>query len=97
VDKASEPVTDDGDWESMATAEVTIDVSELVPPEPMMKILGTLEGMPDGTTLLVHHVRRPMHLYPQLDDLGYRHNTREVETGQVEVLIHKPLAAEVNQ
>ncbi len=96
-DKAAEPVRADGDWESMANAEVTIDVSELVPPEPMMKILATLEGMPDGTTLLVHHVRRPMHLYPQLDDLGYGHMTRDIGPNQVEVLIHKLSAVEAGR
>ncbi len=97
ADKASEPAPMDGDWESMASAEVTIDVSELVPPEPMMKILATLEDLPDGSTLLVHHVRRPMHLYPQLDDLGYGHMTRDIGPGQVEVLIHKPAAVEAGR
>lgn len=91
------PVAADDDWAARATAEVTIDVRELVPPEPMMKILATLEGMPDGATLLVHHVRRPMHLYPQLDDLGYTHLTRDVGTHQVELLIHKPSLAEVER
>lgn len=88
----SSPHQTDSDWETIATAEVTIDVSELVPPEPMMKILATLEHLPAGSTLLVHHVRRPMHLYPQLDDLGFRHVTRDVGPQQVELLIHKPLA-----
>lgn len=90
----SSPHQSDSDWESMATAEVTIDVSELVPPEPMMKILATLEHLPVGSTLLVHHVRRPMHLYPQLDDLGFQHATRDVGPHQVDLLIHKPLTVE---
>lgn len=79
-------------WET-PTAEVTIDVSELVPPEPMIKILQTLEELPPGGTLRVHHVRRPIHLYPRLDELGCRHETREPEPGKVEVLIQKPAAA----
>jgi uncharacterized protein (DUF2249 family) len=70
--------------------EVTIDVSELVPPEPMVKILTAMTELPDGRTLRVHHVRRPIHLYPQLDDLGYPHHTRELGPQQVELLIHKP-------
>jgi uncharacterized protein (DUF2249 family) len=76
------------DW-SRPTAEVTIDVSELVPPEPMIKILEALESMPEGGVLLVRHVRRPMHLYPRLDEMGYRHDTREIEPGRVEVLIER--------
>lgn len=76
------------------TAEVTIDVSELVPPEPMVKILTALEALPAGGRLLVHHVRRPMHLYPQLDDLGYVHETTELSPDRVQITIDKtvPLA-----
>jgi uncharacterized protein (DUF2249 family) len=76
------------DWDA-ATAEVTIDVSELTPPEPMIKILQTLETLPSNARLLVHHVRRPMHLYDRLDEMGYPHETRELQPGQVEVLIEK--------
>jgi uncharacterized protein (DUF2249 family) len=72
------------------TSTLTIDVSELVPPEPMIRILSALEELPEGATLLVHHVRRPMHLYPRLDELGYRHETRDIGPAQVEVLIEKP-------
>lgn len=79
------------DWAESVTAEVTIDDSELVPPEPMVKILQALENLPAGNTLLVHHVRRPIHLYPQLEDLGYQHVTRDIEAGKVELRIHKPV------
>lgn len=75
-------------------AELTIDVSELVPPEPMVKILTAMEDLPAGQTLRVHHVRRPVHLYPQLDAHGYRHVTRELGPQQVELLIHKPESTE---
>ena len=78
------------DWDAPATGEVTIDVSELVPPEPMVKILQTLETLPPGARLLVHHVRRPIHLYDRLDEMGYAHATRELSPGKVEVLIQKP-------
>lgn len=81
------------DWDAPAIAEVTIDVTELVPPEPMIRILQALEDLPDGARLLVHHVRRPMHLYDRLDEMGYAHDTRELEPGHVEVLIQKPAAS----
>ena len=86
---ASEPAAGDLDWDAPATAEVSIDVSELVPPEPMIKILQTLETLPPDGRLLVHHVRRPMHLYGRLDDMGYAHATRDISPGHVEVLIQK--------
>jgi uncharacterized protein (DUF2249 family) len=83
--QASKPL----DW-SAPNATVTIDVSDLVPPEPMIRILEALEELPPGESLLVYHLRRPMHLYPRLDELGCRHETREIEPGRVEVLIQKP-------
>lgn len=83
-------------WDLPANAAtVTIDVSELVPPEPMVKILTALEALPAGERLLVHHVRRPLHLYDRLDDMGYRHATREPEPGRVEIAIEKPASGEV--
>lgn len=80
--------------EAPVTAEVTIDVSELVPPEPMMKILGALEELPSGGQLIVHHVRRPMHLYPRLDEMGYPHTTTELAPNQVELVINKTAPAQ---
>lgn len=85
---ASTPASGEIDWSAPAS-EVTIDVSELVPPEPMVKILRELETLPDGSRLLVHHVRRPIHLYDRLDEMGYAHATRDLGPGQVEVMIQK--------
>ena len=82
------PVSGEVDWSAPAS-EVTIDVSELVPPEPMVKILQMLETLPNGSRLLVHHVRRPIHLYDRLDEMGYAHATRDLGPGQVEVMIQK--------
>jgi uncharacterized protein (DUF2249 family) len=90
---AAQPEPEPAQTEWTGDETITIDVSELVPPEPMMRILSALEEMEPGKTLLVHHARRPMFLYPQLDDLGYTHQTRDIGPGQVEVLIHKPEAA----
>lgn len=81
------------DW-AAPTAVVTIDVSDLVPPEPMVKILEAVAALPPGGTLLVHHIRRPVHLYPRLDDLGCRHETRDLAPGRVELRIQKPLGGE---
>jgi uncharacterized protein (DUF2249 family) len=81
------------------SANVRIDVSDLAPPEPMVRILEALAQLPAGQTLLVEHVRRPVYLYPQLDALGYEYVTRELGPLRVELRIHKPLppANEVRQ
>lgn len=71
-------------------AVITIDVSDLTPPEPMLRILETLEQLAPGQTLLVEHVRRPIYLYPRLDELGYLHETRELAPNRIEIRIHKP-------
>ena len=47
----------------------------------MVRILETLREIGAGQTLLVHHVRRPIHLYPRLDALGCTHETREQPDG----------------
>lgn len=88
TEPAAPVATRPAEWDAPAQT-LTIDVSELVPPEPMIRILTALEELPPGATLLVHHVRRPMHLYPRLDELGYRHETRELGPNRVEVLIEK--------
>lgn len=69
---------------------VTIDVSELVPPEPMVRILEAAAQLEPGQVLLVHHVRRPVYLYPRLDALGYVHETRELSPDTVEIMIRRP-------
>jgi hypothetical protein len=59
----------------------------------MIKILEALEQLEPGGRLLVHHVRRPIHLYDRLDEMAYRHRTRDLGPGKVEVLIEKPVGA----
>jgi uncharacterized protein (DUF2249 family) len=58
-----------------------LDVRGLEPPEPMVKILEALEELIPGEVLEVLHERRPMLLYPQLDDRGFVHETDEPEPG----------------
>jgi hypothetical protein len=69
-----------------------IDVSQLPPPLPMVRILETLRELGPSETLLVHHTRRPIHLYPKLEALGCRHETIEPVPGKIEVRITNPPA-----
>src|SRR5689334_2515701 len=69
-----------------------IDVSHLPPPLPMVRILETLRGLGPNETLLVHHTRRPIHLYPKLEALGCQHETTETAPGKIEVRITNPPA-----
>lgn len=68
---------------------VVLDVRGLEPPQPMVRVLEGLDAMGAGDELLVMHDRKPLFLYPQLDDRGFAHETREVAPGLVEILIRR--------
>jgi uncharacterized protein (DUF2249 family) len=67
-----------------------IDVRGLPPPEPMVRILEELKELQPGQRLEVLHERRPMFLYPQLDDRGFSHATDEPEPGVIRIVIQRP-------
>ena len=64
-----------------------IDVRGLEPPEPMVRILEAVERLKAGETLEVLHERRPLFLYPQLDERGFVHETDEPEAGVIRIVI----------
>jgi uncharacterized protein (DUF2249 family) len=69
-----------------------LDVRGLEPPEPMVQILERLDMLRPGQRLVVLHERRPMFLYPQLDERGFVHETEEIEPGLVRILVSRPVA-----
>jgi uncharacterized protein (DUF2249 family) len=60
-----------------------IDVRGLNPPEPMLAILRLLQQPDCSTSVIVHHEREPMFLYPELAERGWRHEIVEGEPGEV--------------
>jgi uncharacterized protein (DUF2249 family) len=66
----------------------TLDVRGLEPPLPMVRILEAIEQLGPGDRLEVLHDRRPMFLYPQLDDRGFVHETQET-AGLVRIQIRR--------
>jgi uncharacterized protein (DUF2249 family) len=70
-------------------AVVHIDVSDLAPPEPMIRILEAASTLRPGQTLQVEHHRRPVYLYPQLEARGFVHETDEIGPGQVRIYIRR--------
>lgn len=68
---------------------VEIDVRELPMPQPMHKILETLESLPDGKALYVNHKRIPVFLLPELKEQGYEYRAKEIADGNVKLLIFK--------
>ncbi len=68
-------------------AIVRLDVSDLVPPEPMVRILEAAAKLGPGQRLVVDHHRRPVYLYPQLEAQGFMHETTEFGPGRVQIEI----------
>jgi uncharacterized protein (DUF2249 family) len=54
------------------TEGVHIDVRNLTPPNPMVAVLRLIEQPDCGETVLIHHDREPVFLFPELDQRGWR-------------------------
>jgi uncharacterized protein (DUF2249 family) len=74
---------------SPSAVALSIDVRGLEPPLPMVRVLERLDALGEGEQLEVIHDRRPVFLYPQLDDRGFAHETDEAEPGLVRIRITK--------
>jgi uncharacterized protein (DUF2249 family) len=72
---------------------MVIDVRGLEPPLPMVRVLEALERLGEGETLEVLHERRPIFLYPQLEERGFVHETMEPEPGLVRIVIRRGAGA----
>ena len=71
---------------------IVLDVRGLEPPQPLLRVLQEIDRLGSGSELEVHHDRRPMFLYPQLDERGFLHETDEPEPGLVRILIRRGAA-----
>lgn len=58
-----------------AVTEVEIDVRGLEPPEPLMRILQRVETLAAGEILRARTDRKPVHLLPELELRGVRHES----------------------
>ncbi len=68
---------------------VTIDVRELPMPLPMHSILEALETLPEDKALYVYHKRIPVFLLPELEDQHFNFRIKEINEGNVHLLIYK--------
>jgi uncharacterized protein (DUF2249 family) len=66
-----------------------LDVRALEPPQPMVRVLEEAERLGPGDELEVRHERRPVFLYPQLDERGFAHETDEPEPGVVRIRVRR--------
>jgi uncharacterized protein (DUF2249 family) len=72
----------------------SMDVRELDPPEPMVNILATIEGMADGQVLAALLNREPLFLLPELAKRGHQWRGG-FEAGSYRLLVRVGAAREV--
>lgn len=80
---AAAPTEDGAPW-------VRLDNRGLEPPQPMMRTFEALSSLLQGQVLEIHNDRRPMFLYPHLEERGYRYQTVDEADGSACVRIWKP-------
>lgn len=78
-----------GATEELLDGAHMLDNRGLDPPEPLHRTLAFLESMASDEHLVGYFERRPMLLYPRLEERGFTHETFEDEDGTVRVLIYR--------
>jgi tRNA 2-thiouridine synthesizing protein A len=66
-----------------------LDNRGLEPPQPMMRTLAALENLEANEILTIINDRRPMFLYEQLEELGYKNRTEQQEDGSYKIEIFR--------
>lgn len=66
-----------------------LDNRGLEPPQPMMRTLAALENLKEDEKLTIINDRRPMFLYEQLEELGYKNRTEQQEDGSYKIEIFR--------
>lgn len=75
----------------MSAPVVVLDARGLEPPEPMIRILEALASLPRDSALRALTDRRPLHLYPMLEQRGFRAETQPgSDRGFVTLIRHQP-------
>lgn len=69
---------------------LTLDVRNLPPPQPMIRILEAVATLHPGTKLVIKNSRVPHLLYPRLKERGLEVTTEEQPNGEVILTILRP-------
>lgn len=69
---------------------IRIDVRALPMPQPMLLILEKTSDLTSGEALFVYHKKVPVYLLPQLVERGFEYAFKEIENGEVYLIIYKP-------
>ena len=75
------------DRSTRSSTTLDVDARGLEPPEPLVRILEALATLPANAELRARTDRRPVHLYPQLEERGYFGESTEQPDGSFVTLI----------
>lgn len=78
-----------GDASDWPTPSQSLDNRGMMPPEPMVITLETLEAMRSGEVLEGRYDRDPMLLYPELQKRGHQHHCEKLGPSDYKVLIRR--------
>jgi hypothetical protein len=73
--------------DAAARTEVWLDVRDLEPPEPLVRTLEALEGLPENSVLVQVNMRVPQFLLPILRERGFHFTIDELQANEVQVRI----------
>ncbi len=60
---------------------IKVDARGLEPPQPLVRILEAASQLPRDAELQAHTDRRPIHLYPLLEQRGFQAQSQEEPDG----------------
>lgn len=69
---------------------ITVDCRDLLPPEPMVKVLEAVEKMGRNEAVLMMHRKKPALLLPRLKEKGLDFELTEKDSEGIELLIWRP-------
>ena len=70
-------------------SQTHIDVRGLAPPQPLVAILRLVRSAQPGMSVVVHHDRDPMLLYPELAELGWGASRIPGDPGELRLLLQR--------
>ena len=66
---------------------ITLDCSQMEPPEPMLRVLEQLDRLKQGEGIKMLHWMKPRLLFPKLQERGWNFRVIEHTPDQIEVRI----------
>jgi len=66
---------------------ITVDCRELLPPEPLIKVMTSVENLKDDEAILMLHRHEPCSLFPKLEERDLKYDIKELKDGSIEILI----------